>query len=467
MDFENFPLEEKASCLWEIKKGFHHAKTDLRLIASKELLEIMDDGVVEQLVNVSLLPGVISPVLAMPDAHWGYGAPIGGVFATDFEGNGTVSPGAVGFDINCGVRLITTNLQEQAVKEKIDELINKIFVVVGAGLGGRSQLMINQQEMEEVCQNGVDWMVKNGFGWPEDKSNCEELGKMPGANPENVSKNAFSRGYRQLGSLGSGNHYLEIQKVEKIFNQSEAERLGIKKSGQVAIMIHCGSRGFGHQIATDYLVAFNQVMSKYGIKVKDRQLACCPLTSKEAQAYLGAMACAVNFAFANRQFLTHQVRKVFEEVFGLGARKMEMNLVYDVCHNVAKREIHQKKKVLIHRKGATRAFAGQPVLIGGSMETKSYLLMGTKKAEEMTFASTCHGAGRTMSRKAAKRQIYGRELQQRMRDRGIYVQTASYAGLAEESGDAYKDVNQVVDAAVKAGISLPVASFVPLGNIKG
>ncbi len=377
---------------------------------------------------------------------------------------------------NCGVRLLTTNLTVKEIQPKLTTLVDQIFRVAGAGVGARSDLKLSQKEIELVCLKGAKWALDQGFGWPEDLDHCEERGCLAGADPKAVSSRAFQRGLPQLGTLGSGNHYLEIQKVAQIFDPQKAKQLGIFQKDQITIMIHCGSRGFGHQIASDYLYQFGSVMKKYQINLPDRQLACAPINSPEGKAYFAAMACAVNFAFCNRQLLTHKVRQVFGQVFGQKPEKLGLNLVYDVAHNVAKWE----KGLLIHRKGATRAFGpnnpalpqeyqslGQPVIIGGSMETASYLLLGTKRAEELTFASTCHGAGRVMSRTQAKRQVQGKKLQQQLRERGIYIKTASYAGLAEEAGLAYKNIDLVIEAVTKTGLSQPIAQFQPLGNIKG
>lgn len=463
-------LTQADHAIWELPKTFRKAmKVPVRFIATKKLLEEMDDGAVEQAVNVAQLAGIIDASFVMPDAHWGYGFPIGGVAAFDLE-SGIISPGGIGFDINCGMRLVLTNLSESEVRPKIKEMVDKLFERIPTGVGATGFVRLSEEEFKEVMVKGAGWAIENGLGWEEDREFIEEKGAIVGANPEAVSDRAIQRGINQLGTLGSGNHYLEVQKVSQIFSP-EAAKLGITQVGQVVVMIHCGSRGFGHQVATDFLRVFERAMEKYGISVPDRQLACAPVDSPEGKNYYGAMICAANSAFCNRQVITHRVREVFSEVFGKEARELGMKLVYDVAHNIAKREEHkvngEVKKVLVHRKGATRSFPGQPVIIGGSMETGSYLLVGTAGAMEKTFGSTAHGSGRTMSRTKAKQLVRGQELQQKMVGRGIYVRTASYAGLAEEAGFAYKDIAEVVKAVEQAHISKPVAAFAPIGNIKG
>ncbi|MBU2592199.1 MAG: RtcB family protein [Patescibacteria group bacterium] len=484
MDQRHFPLRQISPTIWELPLGFKKGmRVPGKIIATKKLIPQVESEVLEQLANTAALPGVVEPVWAMPDTHVGYGAPVGAVFATDPDQNGVISPGAVGFDINCGIRLITTKLEEKEVKPKIEQLVDQLFSIAGAGVGGRSNLKLNQKEIEAVANQGVKWVIDHGFGREEDRLFCEESGQMSNAKPKDVSSFAFERGKRQLGSLGSGNHYLEVQKVIEIFDPAKAKTLGVFKKDQIAIMIHCGSRGFGHQIATDYLQKFGSVAQKYRIKLADRQLACAPINSKEGQAYFSAMACAANYAFANRQVLTAKIRQVFEKVFKKSDQEMGLDLIYDVAHNIAKLEAYfsnPKKQLLVHRKGATRAFGpgnsalpekyrrlGQPVLIGGSMETFSYLMLGTKKAEELTFSSTCHGSGRTMSRSMAKKMVQGRILEQELKNKGIYIRTASYAGLAEEAGIAYKNIDDVVDAVSKTGICLPIAKLAPIGNVKG
>ncbi len=469
MDYKN--LTKISDYTWEIPKTYKPGmRVPARIFASETLLEGMEEGVIDQLTNVAQFPGLVGYALAMPDAHWGYGAPIGAVFATDPKRNGVISPGSVGFDINCGVRLITTNLTEQEVRPRIADLVELLFTLVPSGVGQKGLLKLNDRELEEVMVQGSSWAIKKGFGWEEDLTTTEERGKLAGADPKVVSQRAFERGREQMGTLGSGNHYLEIQKVEEIFDKDAAQRWALKK-GQITLMIHCGSRGFGHQVATDYLKIFGETMSKYKIAVPDPQLAAAPFTSSEGEAYFGAMACAVNIAFTNRQIITHHAREAFSQLFKKGVKDLGLSLVYDVAHNIAKVEEHKvggrKAKVVIHRKGATRSFPDQPVIIGGSMETKSYLMLGTKEALELSFGSTAHGSGRTMSRAKAKKLVRGRELQEKMRGQGIHVKSSSMSGLAEEAGVAYKDVSEVVETTHQVGLSKKVASFVPIGNIKG
>jgi len=405
---------------------------------------------------------------------------------------GVISPGGIGFDINCGMRLIRTNLTVKEVQPKIKEIVDTLFKMVPAGVGASSYteakgfIDVNKSQFEEVATSGVEWCVENGFGWKEDLERIEEHGRIKEADISKVSSKAIKRGMEQLGTLGSGNHYLEIQLAQKnvIYDKEIAKKFGIDLEDQAVIMVHCGSRGFGHQIATDYLSSFIPAMRKYGIKIPDPQLACAPFSSKEGEDYYKAMACAANMAFANRQVIVFQIRKAFEKVFKQDAESLGMSIVYDVAHNVAKVEEHkvdgEKKKVLVHRKGSTRCFGpghpelaqifketGQPVIVGGSMETGSFLCVGTEKAMEETFGTTMHGSGRTMSRTKAKRLVRGDELQKDMEKRGIYVRTVSFAGLAEEAGFAYKPINEVVETMDIAGISKRIVALRPIGNLKG
>ncbi|MDA4128039.1 MAG: RtcB family protein [Thaumarchaeota archaeon] len=456
-----------------------------RIYATKELLAGMDNGVFEQVTNVASLPGIMRYSYAMADAHWGYGFPIGGVAAFDLE-TGVISPGGIGFDVNCGMRLIRTNLTFDEVKPRVKDLVDLLFRLVPAGVGVKGFLKVNQSQFEEIMKYGVKWCVENDLGWPDDVSHVEEGGYIKGADPTKVSRQASSRGISQLGTLGSGNHYLEIQVVDpsRYFDTKLGKAFGIEREDQVLVMIHCGSRGFGHQIGSDYLRIFDGAMRKYNIEVRDRELACAPFSSKEGGDYYGAMVCAANMAFTNRQVIVHRVRDAFGQVFHKEPEAMDMHLIYDVCHNIAKVEKHSYEgknvEALVHRKGATRSFGpghpdipapyrkvGQPVIIGGSMETGSYLLIGTQKAMEETFGSTAHGSGRTMSRTAAKRNIRGDVLQRQMQERGIYVKAATMDGLAEEAGVAYKDISQVVETMDRAGISKKVVALRPIGNIKG
>ncbi|MFQ5588789.1 MAG: RtcB family protein [Nitrospiria bacterium] len=469
--------------LWEIpaseKPGM---RVPARFYASDVLKTGFGPAVLEQLTNIATLPGILQYALCMPDGHPGYGFPIGGVAAFSVT-DGVISPGGIGFDINCGVRLIKTNLRLQAVRPRLKTLLDGLFKAVPTGMGGKNGISLSKRDMPHIMREGAVWAIQKGYGWPQDCDRIEDGGKIGWADPDAVSEQAVERGITQLGTLGSGNHYLEIQTVSDIFDASAAEVLGLSP-GQVVVMTHCGSRGFGHQIATDYLRAFGQAQRKYGITLPDRQLAAAPFTSPEGQAYYRAMAAAANFAFANRQVITHHVRAVFSKIFGKNALALGMDIVYDVAHNIAKREKHvvngKRREVLVHRKGATRAFGpgsagmpekykkiGQPVIIGGSMETGSYLLLGTAGAEAATFGSTLHGAGRVLSRRAAKKRIQGKALLKQMAERGILVRAASLSGLSEEAGAAYKNVAEVVHTVAAAGLSKKVAALKPIGNIKG
>jgi tRNA-splicing ligase RtcB len=421
----------------------------------------------------------------MPDGHWGYGFPIGGVAAFDTE-DGIISPGGIGFDINCGMRLITTDLKINEVKPRLPELINELFRAVPAGVGSKGVIKASVSQLKDIMERGAEWCIENGYGWPQDRQRIEEGGHIPGADPSKVSEKAISRGINQLGTLGSGNHYLEIQLVttENIFDEKIAKVFGIKEKDQIVIMVHCGSRGFGHQVATDYLRVFDKAMKKYGMTVRDRELACAPFKSPEGSDYYKAMLCAANSAFANRQIITHRIRESFSKVFDTDAEKLGIEIVYDVAHNIARVERYKidgkEKEVLVHRKGSTRSFGpgrrelpeiyrevGQPVIVGGSMQTGSFLLAGTEKAMEETFGSTMHGAGRTMSRSAAKKMVRGDQLMRTMAENGILVKAASMPGLAEEAGIAYKDISEVVETMDVLGISKKVVKLKPIGNIKG
>jgi tRNA-splicing ligase RtcB len=456
-----------------------------RIFASETLLGKMDQGVFDQVTNVACLPGIVRAALCMPDGHWGYGFPIGGVaaFRSDV---GVISPGGIGFDINCGMRVLRTRLTEDEVRPKLRELIDALFASVPSGVGAKGFVHLSEADFRRVMVEGAGWSVAQGYGWPDDLDHIEGRGCLPGADPAAVSQRARSRGVDQLGTLGSGNHYLEVQVVPPggIHDHEVASRFGVDAEGQVLVMLHCGSRGFGHQIGTDYLRTFVQAMPRYGIAVRDRELACAPFRSPEGQAYFGAMTAAANSAFANRQVITHRVREVFGAIFGRDPRDLGLSVIYDVCHNTAKVERHRVDgalaELVVHRKGATRAFGpgapdvplayrdvGQPVIIGGSMETGSALLVGTSTAMDETFGSTAHGAGRTMSRGQAKRQIWGETLLRDMETRGIIVRAASKSGVAEEAGFAYKDLSDVVEVLHNAGISRRVASLKPIGNVKG
>jgi len=485
---DNVPKEIKkiSDVVWEIPTSYKSGmKVPARIYASEKLLREMDPGVFDQVTNVACLPGIQKHAYCMPDGHWGYGFPIGGVAAFDLE-KGVISPGGIGFDINCGMRLMTTNLTFKDVEPKLKPLVNLLFEKVPTGVGAKGFLRMSENQFKDVMVHGADWCVDNGYGTKEDIKRIEEYGCIKGADPSKVSEKAIKRGIKQMGTLGSGNHYLEVQMVtaKNIFRPEIAKRFGITTPDQIVVMVHCGSRGFGHQIATDYLSVFNRVMVEMKLGVKDRELACAPFKSREGQDYYKAMACAANAAFMNRQVILHRIRESFSQIFKKEPEDMEMNMVYDVAHNIAKVETHkidgEKMEVLVHRKGSTRSFGpghpelteqyrdvGQPVIIGGSMETGSHLLVGTETAMNETFGSTAHGSGRTMSRTKAKTMVRGDELQKSMEKKGIYVRAASMLGLAEEAGIAYKNISEVVQTLEKADISRMVVGFKPIGNIKG
>jgi tRNA-splicing ligase RtcB (3'-phosphate/5'-hydroxy nucleic acid ligase) len=452
-----------------------------RIYATPTILESMDSGVFEQVTNVACLPGIRRHALCMPDGHWGYGFPIGGVAAFDVR-SGIISPGGVGYDVNCGMRLIRTDLTQEEVQPRLERLMTELFRRVPAGVGASGFVRLDRSAFDQVMINGAGWCIEQGFGWHRDLEAIEEGGCITGADPSKISDHARSRGINQLGTLGSGNHYLEVQVAsnDRIFDKETAAAWGITGHDQIVVMVHCGSRGFGHQVAGDYLKIFERAMRRYGISVKDQQLACAPFTSVEGQDYFAAMNCAANTAFANRQVITHQIREAFASVFGRSAEEMRMELVYDVAHNIAKVERYPEGDLVVHRKGSTRALGpgsdnlppqyrrtGQPVICGGSMETGSYLLAGTEGAMRDTFASTMHGSGRTMSRAQAKKTVRGEQIQQEMKQRGILVKAVSMSGLAEEAGFAYKDISDVVEAVDRAGITKKVAELRPIGNIKG
>ena len=480
------PLEKIDNYAWRIPQKY---KSGMRVpglvFADEALLEKMKtDRTLHQCVNVAHLPGIYKYAITLPDGHEGYGFPIGGVAATDYK-EGVVSPGGVGYDINCGVRLLTTNLTEKDIRPKLAELINAIFNNVPCGLGSRRRdFRVTTHELDRLVVEGVQWLIDQGSGWPEDAEHCEEKGSMKAANPDKVSTRAKNRGLPQVGTLGSGNHFLEVQRVDKIYNPQVAKTFGIEQEGQVTVMIHCGSRGFGHQVCSDYLRVMERAVHKYKIALPDRELACAPGTSPEAQDYYQAMACAVNYAFVNRQAITHWVRQSFEQVLKKPAESFGLNLVYDVAHNIAKVENHNvgesKRKVWIHRKGATRAFGpgnpevpadyravGQPVIIPGSMGTCSWMLVGTTKAMDVSFGSTAHGAGRMMSRSAAKRRFWGKDVKRALEQRGIITRAASSVVLAEEADPAYKNVDKVAEVSDKVGIATRVVRLLPIAVVKG
>ena len=482
---EKVPLEKVDDYTWRIPKYKPGMRVPGMVFANESLLEKMrTDRTLWQCTNVAHLPGIYKHAVTLPDGHEGYGFPIGGVAATDYD-EGVISPGGVGYDINCGVRLLATNLSEQEIRPKLSQLADAIFGNVPSGLGSaRKDFKVTAGDLNRLVVEGVQWIIDRGLGWAGDAEHCEERGCMKNANPDKVSTTAKNRGLTQIGTLGSGNHFLEIQKVDKIYNPRTAKVFGIEEEGQVTVMIHCGSRGFGHQICSDYLRVMEHAVQKYKIALPDRELACAPGNSSEAQDYVQAMACAVNYAFSNRQAIMHWVRQSFQQVYHTDPEKFGLKLVYDVAHNIAKSETHQidgaKKKVWVHRKGATRAFPpghaevpldyrseGQPVLIPGSMGTSSWVLVGAEKAMELTFGSTAHGAGRMMSRTAAKRKYWGGDIKAALEKRGIVVRAASASVLAEEADPAYKNVDVVADVSDRIGIATKVARLVPIAVVKG
>src|SRR3954454_4991260 len=453
-------------------------RTDVLVFSSPVLIEkVKKDQSLSQAMNVATLPGIVGPSLAMPDIHQGYGFPIGGVAATDID-EGVVSPGGVGFDINCGVRLVRSTLTRSDVKGRMKQLIDQVFRDVPCGTGTEGRVKLKHGDIDKVLENGARWMVEHGYGEAGDTARAEAGGAMKGALPGKVSDRAKERGAPQLGTLGSGNHFLEIQYVDRVHDASAAAAMKIEKD-QVVILIHSGSRGLGHQVCTDYVALMNQVMPKYGIQLPDRQLACAPISSSEGQSYLGAMAAAANFAWANRQAIAHRIRQAIGRTMGEAAATGTRQ-VYDVAHNVAKVERHGGRDVCVHRKGATRAFppgsdhipadfreAGQPVFIPGSMGTSSFVLAGRQGSMERSFGTTCHGAGRSLSRTAARKRVGGAELRRELEEAGIAVRSPSDKGLAEEAPFAYKDVERVVEVVERAGLAARVARLVPIAVVKG
>lgn len=474
-------LKKITDYIWEIPKSFRNdMRVPARIFASEKLLEeIFRDRSLEQLVNVAALPGIQKYALAMPDAHEGYGFCIGGVAAMDVE-EGVISPGGIGYDINCGVRLLRSEINFGELSRRLEELAEELFQTVPSGLGEGGKLKLSGGELDRVLKGGAKEILKRGFGEPEDVKHLEANGCLEEADPSLVSDAAKSRGRDQVGTLGSGNHFLEIQRVDEIFDEKTAEDFGLFKD-QITVLIHTGSRGLGHQIATDYIRLMMKAMPRYGIVLPDRELACVPFKSKEGQNYFKAMAAGANFAFANRQMLAHLTRQAFKKIFGSG---FKLKAVYDLAHNIAKIEEYEingiKKKVIIHRKGATRASgpgnselpedyraSGQPVLIPGSMGTASFVLAGTEESADLSFSTSCHGAGRRMSRHGALKLWRGKEVQEELRKRGIIVKTASMRGVAEEAPLAYKDVEEVVNVVHNTGLAKKVARLKPLAVIKG
>jgi tRNA-splicing ligase RtcB len=454
-----------------------------RIYATTKVLDaIRADQAPQQAANVAHLPGIVKYSLAMPDIHWGYGFPIGGVAAFDLK-EGVISPGGVGYDINCGVRLMASKLTRSDVEPRLRPLVNQLFRDVPTGVGAAGALTVSKDELQRVVTKGARWAVEQAMGTEQDLEYIEEHGCIGECDPAKVSERAWQRGLEQLGTLGSGNHFLEVGYVAEIFDEKAAQVLGLVPD-QVTVIIHCGSRGFGYQVCEDYLSVMDRAVRKYQIELPDRQLACAPVDSEEGRSYLGAMHCAINYAFANRQVIAHKTREAFERALGLAGPEVALRTVYEVAHNIAKFETHVvdgvERRVCVHRKGATRAFApgarevpsayqqiGQPVLIPGDMGRYSYVLTGTQRAMEETFGSTCHGAGRAMSRVKAKKAAHGRDIVREMEARGIIVRGQSRRTVDEEISEAYKDVSNVVDACALAGISNKVVHLKPLGCIKG
>lgn len=458
-------------------------RTNAVIYADEAMISsIRSDNASQQAANVACLPGIVGSSMAMPDIHWGYGFPIGGVAAVDANA-GSISPGGIGFDINCGVRLIKTDLTLEDIGDRKNDLVDELYRNVPSGLGSKGLTKVGYKELEDILMNGSEWAVENGYGWEEDLDATEEHGHMADADSTKVSDKSRKRGLPQLGSLGSGNHFLELDVVENVFDESTAKAFGLRE-GQVTITVHCGSRGCGHQIATDYLQEMERYVKKNSVGLPDRQLACAPLDSKLGMDYYQAMCCGANYAWANRQMITHWVRESFEKILGDSAESMGMGVVYDVAHNIAKMERHDVDRhaedVLVHRKGATRAFApgrpevpmryrdhGQPVIIPGDMSVGTYVLAGRKGSMEQTFGSSCHGAGRQMSRKAAIDSLSVEGVMKEMADKGVYLRNGTIEGVLEEAPEAYKDVDEVVRVVCGAGLTAKVAKLTPVGVIKG
>ncbi|HZD55519.1 MAG TPA: RtcB family protein [Anaerolineales bacterium] len=469
---------------WEIPKSFRSdMRVPVRIFATRKLLEaIMDDKSLEQAVNTATLPGLVGSVLVMPDMHQGYGFPIGGVAATKLP-DGVISPGAIGYDINCGVRLLCSRIDYEEAVGYLDDLAAALYDNCPSGVGTKGHLRLSEKELDQVCREGARWALKQGYATENDLRRTEESGFIEGADPGKVSKRAKDRGRPQVGTLGAGNHFIEIERVDQVFAPDAAQAMGLQE-GKLTLLIHCGSRGFGHQICTDYVKDFQGAVKRYGIRLPDRELVCAPLNTPEGQDYLAAMRCAANYAFANRQTLAYFARKAFEEVLAGKVHDWHLHQVYDIAHNMGKIEQHavngEQLEVCVHRKGATRAFGpgfeglpeeyrsiGQPVLVPGSMGTASWVLVGTEGSMKRSFGSTCHGAGRTMSRSQAKRQVWGEDLRKELEASGVRVRAGSMPGLAEEAPVAYKDVDEVVETVAGAGIARKVARLVPVAVIKG
>lgn len=470
---------------WEIPIDYKSGMLVPGLIYTNESMlgSIVKERTLDQVANVAFLPGIVKYSLAMPDIHWGYGFPIGGVAAMRVD-KGVISPGGVGYDINCGVRLLRTNLSEVEVRSKLTILLNELYSNVPSGLGSEGKVRLNHKEMDNLMVQGAQWAIKRGYGTRHDLEVTEEYGCLKNGNPDKISEKAINRGIPQMGTLGSGNHFIEVQIVKEIFNSQVASVMGIHEVGQVLVLIHTGSRGFGHQVCTDNLRVMEKAVKKYDINLPDRQLACSPVESLEGKDYISAMASAANYAWCNRQCIAHWVRESFSKAFEKTSQELDMRQVYDVAHNIAKIEEHEidgkKRKLCVHRKGATRAFPpghtdvpqcyseiGQPVLIPGDMGRCSFIAVGTHKAMAESFGSTCHGAGRILSRNAARRSLDSREVIHRLQDKGIIVKAGNISSIAEEASQAYKDITDVIDVVQQAGLSKKIALTIPLGVIKG
>ncbi|OGS46124.1 MAG: RNA-splicing ligase RtcB [Elusimicrobia bacterium RIFOXYD2_FULL_34_15] len=459
------PLKKVDDYRWKIEKTGSMNVEGLIFASEKMVPSICSDNAHQQVANVAALPGIIGKSFAMPDIHWGYGFPIGGVAAFDIN-KGVISPGGIGYDINCGVRLLRTNLLKKDIERNIKNLVAGLFNNIPSGVGATGKLNLLANEVKSVLEKGAKWAVEKGFGEKEDLKNIEENGTFKDADFSNVSERAIDRGKEQLGTLGAGNHFLEIQEITEIYDEDFAQKHGIFL-GQITVMIHTGSRGLGYQVCDDYIKVMLNAARKYEINLTDKQLACAPVLSEEGKTYFSAMAAAANYAWANRQIITHWVRETFMHVLAKSPKDLGLELVYDVAHNIGKFEEHAGKQIFIHRKGATRSLPNIPVLIPGTMGTASYVMVGTEQALKETFGSTCHGAGRTMSRTQALKGIQGNELIKKLESEGITVQVKKMKTLAEEAPGAYKDVNLVVDVCHNAGISKKVAKMKPLGVIKG
>jgi tRNA-splicing ligase RtcB len=486
-DFEMISIQDMRKINdfeWEIPKDFRSDMlVPVRIFASKKLLEtVMKDKSLDQAVNSATLPGLVGHVTVMPDMHQGYGFPIGGVAATRFP-DGVISPGAIGYDINCGVRLLASQIEFSSIEEHLDDLATVLDQYCPSGVGKKGSVRVSESELNRVCREGGKWALANGYATEMDIRRTEESGRLEGADPSFVSKRAKKRGMPQLGTLGAGNHFIEVDVVDQVFDGEAAGVMGLKE-GIVVVQIHCGSRGFGHQICTDYVREFQAAIHRFGIKLPDRELVCAPMDSPEGRSYLAAMRCAANYAFANRQILAYHARRAFEDVLAGKIKNWHLHQVYDIAHNMGKIETHlidgQPVEVCVHRKGATRAFGpgysglpseyqkiGQPVLVPGSMGTASWVLVGTEGSMKKSFGSTCHGAGRMMSRSKAKKTVWGSDLQKELESKGIRIRAGSMAGLAEEAPIAYKDLDTVVETVAGADIARKVARLVPGAVIKG